>query len=580
MPTAPIKEAGGPVFGSRSEGKQVANITTTMRLGDILIEAGVLTPDKLELALKEQRQTGEHLGAALQRLGICSERTIAHALAEQIGVPCVELGQIDYDPEAMKLLPKEFCMSKSVLAVERDSQTLKVVMASPTDIELIDEMGRMTGLYIEVLHAAESELNNAITTKLGVCEEVGDDSELVAEARAALASGVRLDQENSPFVRLVDHIIERGVIMGATDIHIEPEERVLRCRYRVDGRLSQGETLPLELQAIVITRVKIMAEMNISENRVPQDGRIVFKSARKKVDLRVSTMPTVHGEGIVCRILDKENLMLGLPSLGMAESMLGNFKKDIEKPHGIILVTGPTGSGKTTTLYAALAHLNHPDTKIITLEDPVEYELPVINQAQINTAKGFTFAKGLRAILRQDPDIILVGEIRDQETAQLAIRAALTGHLVFSTLHTNSASGAIPRLLDMGVEPFLLSATLVSVVAQRLVRRVCAECNRPYVPTDEDLAYLGASREDLAGGELRLGAGCPVCHDTGYRGREAVFEYLQVDERTRRMVAEGRDALEIEKAARGEGQASLRENALEKLKSGRTSIDEVVRVTV
>ncbi len=555
-------------------------VITTLRLGEILVQAGVVSNEKLELALKEQRQTGEHLGAALQRLGICSERTIAHALAEQIGVEIVELADITPAVDALKLIPREFAEAKSVLPIERDSQMVKVVMANPTDIGLIDEMGRMTGLYIEVLHAPESEVRNAIMRWLGPGEILGDDSELVAEAREALASGARLDQENSPFVRLVDYIIERGVRENATDIHIEPEERVLRCRYRVDGKLVQGETLPRELLAIVVTRVKIMAEMNISESRVPQDGRIEFRTGRKKVDLRVSTIPTVHGEGIVCRILDKENLMLGLPTLGMPDDMLGKFRHDIERPHGIILVTGPTGSGKTTTLYAALAHLNQPDTKIITLEDPVEYELPVINQAQINTAKGFTFAKGLRAILRQDPDIILVGEIRDQETAQLAIRAALTGHLVFSTLHTNSASGAIPRLLDMGVEPFLLSATLVSILAQRLVRRVCEECGRPYEPSDEDLAFLNLSQDDLAGANLLLGEGCDMCRDTGYRSREAVFEYMQVSENIRRMIAEGCDALEIEKAARAEEQSSLRDEALVKLRSGQTSLEEVMRVTV
>jgi len=554
-------------------------IITTLRLGEILVQAGVVSKEKLELALREQKQTGEHLGAALQRLGICSERAIAKALAEQIGVDIVEMATLTPAGDALMLLPCDFVEANTVLPVARDANTLKVVMADPTNIGLIDEMGRRTGLYVEVLHAPESELRHAILRWMGPGQKAEDDSALVTEALEALASGARLDQESSPFVRLVDHIIARGVREGATDIHIEPEERVLRCRYRVDGRLLQGETLPKELLAIVVTRVKIMAEMNISESRVPQDGRIVFQSGRKKVDLRVSTLPTVHGEGIVCRILDKENLMLGLPTLGMSEGMLREFRTDIERPHGIILVTGPTGSGKTTTLYAALAHLNQPDTKIITLEDPVEYELPVINQAQINTAKGFTFAKGLRAILRQDPDIILVGEIRDQETAQLAIRAALTGHLVFSTLHTNSAAGAIPRLMDMGVEPFLLSATLVSVLAQRLVRRVCEECGRPYELTQDDLDSLKLGAEEFAGATLRRGAGCPLCRDTGYRSREAVFEYLRIDERIRRMIAEGRDALEIEKAALEAGQTSLRADALDRLRSGRTTVSEVMRVT-
>jgi type II secretory ATPase GspE/PulE/Tfp pilus assembly ATPase PilB-like protein len=328
----------------------------------------------------------------------------------------------------------------------------------------------------------------------------------------------------------------------------------------------------------VITRVKIMAEMNISESRVPQDGRIVFDAGRKKVDMRVSTFPTVHGETIVCRILDKEALIVGLDRLKMPAPMLETFKRDITRPNGIILVTGPTGSGKTTTLYSALTFLNRPDTKIITLEDPVEYELPVINQAQVNNAKGFTFAKGLRAILRQDPDILLVGEIRDVETAQLAIRAALTGHLVFSTLHTNSATGAIPRLLDMGVEPFLLSATLVAVVAQRLVRKVCDGCGEPVTPDPEQVALLGLDEAALSGVNARVGRGCSLCRQTGYRGRMAVFEYLKVNPNLRRMIAERRDVAEMDQAACDAGQAFLRDDAIAKFKDGHTTLSEVLRV--
>ena len=336
--------------------------------------------------------------------------------------------------------------------------------------------------------------------------------------------------------------------------------------------------LPGELQGIVVTRVKIMAEMNISESRVPQDGRIVFDTGRKKVDLRVSSFPTVHGETIVCRVLDKESLQVGLEKLGMPHAIYEPFRRDITRPNGIILVTGPTGSGKTTTLYSALTYLNKPDTKIITLEDPVEYELPVINQAQINNAQGFTFAKGLRAILRQDPDILLVGEIRDVETAQLAIRAALTGHLVFSTLHTNSAAGAIPRLLDMGIEPFLLSATLVSVLAQRLVRTICPDCAQPVAPDPMEMEMMGLTEADLEGADLRGGRGCPLCRQTGYRGRMAVFEYLRVDGEVRRLIAAGGDATGIEAAARGAGQVMLRDDALARLKAGLTTLSEVLKV--
>ncbi len=554
-------------------------VVKTKRLGEILVEAGIVTEEKLDLALREQRQTGEKLGVALQRLGICSEQEIGKVLASQAGVPVVDLSAERVDPEAVALIDRELAEQRTLLPLRAHGSTLRVAMANPMDLATIDELTRLTGHYIEVVHAAASEIADALVRALGAGEAAGSEiPALIEAAQRALASGVKLGEGDSPFVRLVDRMLGAGVQMGATDIHVEPEEKVLRCRYRVDGRLAQGAILPLELQSIVLTRLKIMAELNISETRVPQDGRILFRAAGRTVDLRVSTFPTVHGEGIVCRILDKENLIVGLDQLGMPEAMVTGFRRDITRPHGIILVTGPTGSGKTTTLYSALTFLNKPDTKIITLEDPVEYELPVINQAQINTAKGFTFAKGLRAILRQDPDIILVGEIRDTETAQLAIRAALTGHLVFSTLHTNSAAGAIPRLLDMGIEPFLLSATLVAVLAQRLVRTICPDCGQPATASAEDLELLGLSADDLADATLRAGRGCPMCHDTGYRGRLAVFESLRLDARLRRLIAEGNDAAELEAVARDAGQGSLREDALAKLRAGRTTCAEVVRV--
>jgi type IV pilus assembly protein PilB len=554
-------------------------VVKTKRLGEILVDSGIITPEKLDLALREQRQTGEKLGMVLQRLGICSEQEIGKVLAGQAGVPVVELGDTKIDAELIGLVGRDFAEQRAALPLRARGSTLQVAMGNPLDLATIDELTRMTGKYIEVVHAPVSEIAEALLRSFGASDAGSAEvPALIDAAQKALASGVKLNEDDSPFVRLVDRILTLGVSMGATDIHVEPEEKVLRCRYRVDGRLVQGAILPLELQSIVLTRLKILAEMNISESRVPQDGRILLDTGTRTVDLRVSTFPTSHGEGIVCRILDKENLIVGLDRLGMPDDVLEIFRRDINRPHGIVLVTGPTGSGKTTTLYSALTFLNRPDTKIITLEDPVEYELPVINQAQINTAKGFTFAKGLRAILRQDPDIILVGEIRDNETAQLAIRAALTGHLVFSTLHTNSAAGAIPRLLDMGIEPFLLSATLVSVLAQRLVRTVCADCARPIELTEADLDLLGLEASDLEGAELRAGAGCSVCHDSGYRGRVAVFEYLQVDQQLRRMVVDGRDATEIEAAARRTGQRSLRDDALVKLRTGQTTVQELLRV--
>jgi len=549
------------------------------RLGEILVEAGTITEEKLDLALREQKQTREKLGAVLVRLGICSGKSIAKVLAEQAGVECVDLATFDVDRQAAQLIDRAYVEQRSVLPIRSKGSCLTVAMAQPLDLVTIDEMSQMTGMYIEVVHASDNDIADAVVRYMGTGE--GQDCDiptLIEAAQHALAEGVKPSEGNSPFISLVARILEAGVQEGATDLHIEPEEKVLRCRYRIDGKLVQGAILPIELLSIVITRIKIMAEMNISESRVPQDGRIELTVGRKKVDLRVSTFPTVHGEGVVCRVLDKESLIVGLEQLGMPGTLLKEFQQDITRPHGIILVTGPTGSGKTTTLYSALTFLNRPDTKIITLEDPVEYELPVINQAQINTAKGFTFAKGLRAILRQDPDILLVGEIRDKETAQLAIRAALTGHLVFSTLHTNSAAGAIPRLLDMGVEAFLLSASLISVLAQRLVRKVCPECGENIKPSEDQLRLLGLEPGDLPAEGVPQGRGCPVCRDSGYRGRMAIFEYLRVTEDIRQMITDGRDVEAIAAVARENGQLGLKDDALTKLRAGQTSLSEAVRV--
>ena len=554
-------------------------VVKTKKLGQILLEAGAVTPEKLDLALKEQSQTGEKLGRTLQRLGICSEKDIAKVLAGQAGVECIELSQVKFSRELMSLIKRDYAEDHSLIPVERLGSTLKIAMANPLDLATIDEVGRITGVYVEVVHAPESEIQEALVRYYGLEEDQGlEFSRLIESAQMAQASGVNLDEGDSPYIKLVDEVIKLAVKEGATDIHIEPEEMVLRCRYRVDGQLIQGPILPLDLLGIVITRFKIMAEMNISESRVPQDGRIFFDSGKRPVDLRVSTFPTMHGEAICCRILDKQSLIVGLDKLGMSDEISEPFGQDITRPHGIILVTGPTGSGKTTTLYSALTFLNRPDTKIITLEDPVEYELPVINQAQINTAKGFTFAKGLRAILRQDPDILLVGEIRDVETAELAIRAALTGHLVFSTLHTNSAVGAIPRLLDMGIEPFLLSATLVAVLAQRLVRTVCSECAQPVTLAPEQLARLGMGEHDQAAADFRQGTGCDMCRQTGFRGRMAIFEYLQVGPAISRMIVEGASVAAIDMMARQDGMSSLADDARVKLMTGKTTFREVMRV--
>ncbi len=554
-------------------------VTRTKKLGQILVESGRISEDQLEQALKEQHQTREKLGTILQRLGICSEKEIGRVLANQAGVGYVSLAEEWIQREAIDLLPQAFAEEHRILPLTIRGKTLALAMANPLDLDTIDAVARMTGHYVEVVHATESDLADALLRYYGAKSDT--DSLLqasITEARDAVEAGAKLGEIDSPFIKLVDLILRKAIEDGATDIHVEPEERVVRSRYRVDGGLVQGPFMAKELQSMVTTRLKILAGMNISETRVPQDGRILYDLGKRSIDLRVSTFPTVHGETVVCRVLDKQNLIVGLDRLGMSKAMHRAFRRDISLPHGIILVTGPTGSGKTTTLYSALAQLNKPDVKIITMEDPVEYELPSINQAQINTAQGFTFAAGLRSILRQDPDILLVGEIRDQETAQMAIRAALTGHLVFSTLHTNSAVGAIPRLVEMGVEPFLLSATLISVLAQRLVRKVCPLCRVRHDPDEDELELLTQLGVDPVQHTFFVGKGCPSCRDTGYAGRNAVFEYLRVDGAVRSLINTRATSDELGARAEETGTRTLLQDALDKAIAGMTSLAELARV--
>ncbi len=553
-------------------------VTKTKKLGQILIDSGIVTEEQLELALKEQKQTGEKIGVVISRLGICSMKEIDKVFASQIGVGYVSLADEWIKREAVDLITGEFAEKHRLLPISLSGNTLVIAMANPLDLNTIDAVSRMTGHYVEVVYASESDIQDALRKYYGAKSDL--DLLLqnaIDEARTAVKGGAPMSDSDSPYIKLVDLIIGKAIEDGATDIHVEPEEKVVHIRYRVDGRLIQGPSLSNELQSVVTTRIKIMAGLNISKTMVPQDGRITYDTKQRKLDLRVSTLPTVNGETVVCRVLDKQNLLYGVNKLGMNREMLQRFREDISRPHGIILVTGPTGSGKTTTLYSALSYLNNPDTKVITLEDPVEYELPVISQAQIMPQQGFTFASGLRAILRQDPDIILIGEIRDKETAQLAIRAALTGHLVFSTLHTNSAASAIPRLIDMGVEPYLLSATLVSVLAQRLVRNVCAVCRIKQEPTDEQVRLLRLDELEVKP-RFSTGKGCPACKHTGCSGRSAVFEYLQVSGDIRRLINDGVGIDRIQERAKKEGMRLLREDAMDKLLAGKTSLSEVMRV--
>ncbi len=557
-----------------------------MKLGDLLLKEGKISQEHLEIALKEQRRTKEHIGKILNRLGFITRADLTRALAFQAGVKFVNLKNSHIDPAALKLVPYEFAFKNKILPLSLMNDRLQIGMANPLDILTLDEVRRITKLQVEAVAAPE----DAILKKLEECDETdqakgekrSEEFGLFLEeiTRGAGTSGIREGVEKSadvgPGIKLVDRIITEAVKAEATDIHIEPDENTIRIRYRVDGILHQFSSLSRNLQSAVTTRIKIMANLNISENRIPQDGRADFFIEEKRIDLRISVFPGVFGENIVIRILDKERLVLGLERLGLSPQNLALYKQAINKQNGIILVTGPTGSGKTTTLYTTLSQLNSREKNIITLEDPVEYLFPMIRQSQINPKAGLTFASGLRSILRQDPNIILVGEIRDAETMEMAIRAALTGHLVFSTLHTNDAPGAIPRLLDMGIEAFLLASSLIAVLSQRLIRVICSHCKEPASVDPALLATVGWEGKEVT---LYRGRGCPKCHQTGYRGRIGIFEYLHLSPKIGKLIMERKDSQVIKEVAAEEGMVSLREDGLQKVLQGTTTLEEVLRVT-
>lgn len=503
-------------------------------------------------------------------------------LAQEVGVGRVDLSTIEREPRVLGLVPTDFAVEKKVLPLAADKETLIVAMANPLDLPTIDELQNLTGRYIEVKYAPEAELLEEL--RRSYKREPPQERKEQPATAAQQAEEVPLPVETvgeevigSHVIELVDSLIALAVRGGATDIHVEPEERGVASRFRIDGILYPGPPIPKHFQAAVTTRIKIMAGMNISESRLPQDGKTRFTLEGRAFDLRVSTFPTIFGENIVIRILDRERLLLGLQQLGFPPASLQIFKAAIMRPNGIILVTGPTGSGKTTTLYAAINNLNFREKHIITLEDPVEYEIKGIRQSQINLRAGLTFAAGLRAILRQDPDVILVGEIRDADTAEVAIRAAMTGHLVFSTLHTNDAVGAIFRLLNMGVEVYLLTSSLVAVMAQRLVRVICKACKEEAEPGEEMLKAVGFS-ERPKGKKFYHGRGCAQCYHTGFKGRVAICEVVLITPALNELIMQGADGKRLERQAREDGTVGMMEDGLEKVFSGLTSLDEVIRV--
>lgn len=554
-------------------------------LGQRLIEAGLINETQLQTALREQQRTKEYLGKILIRLGYASEQAVAAALAAQARVKYVDLGQYSLQPEATQLVPENFARQHHLVPVSYAGKVLVVAMANPLDIITMDELRRMSKGPVEVVGAAESEILEALDRAYGAVagagwnEVVEQSLRQVVGRRGAVGGGESEAAQEPPVIRLVESLIVQAIQEGATDIHVEPEERLVRNRYRVDGILRQGPDVPKELQGAVIARLKVMANLDIAESRLPQDGRIEFQFGGRQIDLRVSTFPTIRGENLVLRILDRAKLVLGMEQLGFSPDHLTLFKRVLQNPNGIILVTGPTGSGKTTTLYSALSYLNADERNIMTIEDPVEYEIPGIRQSQVNVRAGLTFANGLRNILRQDPDVIMVGEMRDEETVDIAVRAALTGHLVFTTLHTNDASGAVPRLIDMGAPPFLLSSALLLVVGQRLVRTICVGCKEEDEPDAALLRRLGLDTKE---GQLKFfkGKGCDKCGFTGYRGRIGIFELLRVSQELNPLILEKADSGAIQRVARAQGMRTMPEDGIRKALRGITSIEEVARESV
>ena len=557
--------------------------SSPLRLGQILVQAHVVTDDIIAEALVRAGSERQRLGEALVALGAATHEEVLKAVAAQQALPYLSPEELPSTPPVLKELSPQYLRQSVACPIAIEGTTVTVATADPTDPLLLDELQQTLPLTIRlcvapapaILEAIEraygaSTALQKIVEGMGAADRQGDPEDDVGHLRDMAFE--------APVVRLVNLLLEGALAADASDIHIEPFEDSLRVRYRVDGLLYDQEAPPRRLQAALTSRIKIMAEMNIAERRLPQDGRIrVTAAGGRRVDIRVSTVPTIHGESIVMRLLDRSSVFLPFDRLGFAPAAARGFETLIHRPHGIVLVTGPTGSGKTTTLYAALDKINRPDLKIITVEDPVEYQLKGINQIPVRPKIGLSFASGLRHIVRQDPDVIMVGEIRDLETAEIAIQAALTGHLVFSTLHTNDAPGAVTRLQDMGCEPYLVSSVLSGVLAQRLVRRVCQACRAPDHPDPATLLALGVT--DVAGVELFHGKGCDDCRGTGYRGRTGIYELFRITEEARSLVVRKAPAGEIRRLAVAQGMVTLREDAWAKASAGLTTVEEILRVT-
>ncbi len=556
------------------------------QLAQYLLQEGLITREKLVQALAEQKSSGQRLGYVVVRLGLVEENEVTKILARLYRMPAVDLSRFEVEPTVLKLIPPDIATKQVVLPLKREGRTLTVAMADPTNIGLIDDLKFITRYDLFPVLAGEQILRNLIDRHYESSDQhlqailqdlESENVEVVEETEEEVATQAQID--DAPVVKLINGLLIDAVKRGASDIHIEPFEHEIRVRYRIDGALLEVMKPPVRMKAALTSRVKILAQLNIAERRVPQDGRLKLKFGRRLIDFRVSTLPVLFGEKIVLRILDKGNLTLDLSTFGFAPKAERDLMSAIANPYGMVLVTGPTGSGKTTTLYSALSKINSPEVNIMTAEDPVEYNLMGINQVLVRSEIGLSFAAALRAFLRQDPNIIMIGEIRDLETGSIAIKAALTGHLVLSTLHTNDAASTITRMVDMGIEPFNVASAVNLVVAQRLVRRICKDCRDEANYTDEELAPLRLTEDEAAAIKFMKGVGCDGCNGTGYRGRAGLYEVMALTPELRRMILRGDSSADLKQQAVSEGMLTLRMDGLEKIKQGVTTLEEVVKET-
>jgi type IV pilus assembly protein PilB len=570
----------------------------SQRLGDLLVKEKIITQEQLEQANKVQKEQSCRLGSALVKLGFLTDEDVTNFLSRQYGVPAINLSYFEIDPAVVKLIPFETAKRYQILPLSRVGASLTIAMVDPTNVFAMDDIKFMTGFNIEPVVASESSILAGIEKAYGSTKEEEDlesvmqsmseltdeDVELQGEQQEMGLKELEQAADEAPVVKLVNVVLSDAVKRGASDIHIEPYEKEFRVRFRIDGVLQSIMSPPMKLKDAITSRIKIMSKLDISEKRLPQDGRIMLKmnigGRKKQLDFRVSTLPTLWGEKIVLRLLDKENLRLDMTKLGFEPESLVKFEKAILKPYGMVLVTGPTGSGKTNTLYSSISRLNQPDTNIMTAEDPVEFQLQGVNQVQMKEQIGLNFAAALRSFLRQDPNIILVGEIRDFETAEIAIKAALTGHLVLSTLHTNGAPETITRLMNMGIEPFLVATSVHLICAQRLVRRICKDCAEVVEVPVQTLIDAGYPPDEAKIVKIQKGKGCGVCNNTGYKGRAGLYEVMEVDDEIKELVLVGASAVELKKKAIERGMLTLRRSGLIKVAAGITTLEEVARETI